>query len=946
MDNRGRGRGRGDRGQSRARGVSPGQRGGSPAYSGRGESPSGSGRGSFSGPGFGRGRGGASVQIFESGTPAQPDNQLSDRELGALVARFKSLTTSVPDRVMRPGFGKRGAPITLRANFFALKYPKNVVLYEYAIEITPSVKAEEKRLRKRLFDLLESSQDLAPYLHDTAHDRMQRLISKRLLPTDFSVSIPFYEAGEAGPRPNSKTYTVKLLEPKELRTSDLDRYLQGDDPNYDPLPIISAFNLITTSHAAHTGVLFGKNRYYFPPSTFTPPGSALPLSSGLEAWKGFFASVRPVYKKLTINVNVCMSPFYVPYDRLSDAMTQFQQQSRGAGNPQFFYRRVRVTTTHLGYRKTSSIKGFGTLSARKTVFPCEELGGKVSVEQYFQRKYKIKLQHADDMPVVNLGNKTKDVFVPAELCIIEPGQPYAGLLSEQETAEMIKYACNPPYDNARAITGQGLAMLGLRQGASPMQGFGIEISVDMAVVSARVLNPPKVVYKSGQPSVANGSWNILGVRFSRPAQLTRVAVLVLSDGGRDDFRGNTDPELRAIVMGFLQKCKSSGMQVDDALPPLLFVQLPRPDKRDPLRSAAIDAIQSQLKSLPGRPGMVLVFMSNRDAHVYPGLKRLCDTKLGVPTVCMLMPKVRKERGQDQYFSNIALKVNTKLGGVNHQLEPSSLRWLNNTMLVGMDVTHPGVGCVKGTPSIAAVVASCDTNFMHYPASLSLQEYRKEMITDVKKMMVERLTEYSSRQKSLPERVIVFRDGVSEGQFDQVLLLELPEIKAAFRSFKDYKPKLTIAICGKRHHARFYPTKPEQADKTSNTKAGTVVDQGVTSVYDFDFYLQAHAGLQGTVRATHYTVIFDENKYQADDLQQGANDVSYLWARATKSVSLIPPAYWADRACERGRVYLHGLLPPPEGSMERKMNEEQIKRTAEAQWGEGVHRDLRSTMFYL
>ena len=81
----------------------------------------------------------------------------------------------------------------------------------------------------------------------------------------------------------------------------------------------------------------------------------------------------------------------------------------------------------------------------------------------------------------------------------------------------------------------------------------------------------------------------------------------------------------------------------------------------------------------------------------------------------------------QYLNNVCLKINAKLGGLNHQLHSESLGWLKNTMLVGMDVTHPtAVGCVKGTPSIAAVVASCDSDFMHYPASLRLQKHRKEV----------------------------------------------------------------------------------------------------------------------------------------------------------------------------------------------------------------------------
>ena len=43
--------------------------------------------------------------------------------------------------------------------------------------------------------------------------------------------------------------------------------------------------------------------------------------------------------------------------------------------------------------------------------------------------------------------------------------------------------------------------------------------------------------------------------------------------------------------------------------------------------------------------------------------------------------------------------------------------------------------------------------------------------------------------------------------------------------------------GKRHHTRFYPTEAENADSKGNPKPGTVVDRGVTAVYNFDFFLQ-------------------------------------------------------------------------------------------------------------
>jgi len=289
-----------------------------------------------------------------------------------------------------------------------------------------------------------------------------------------------------------------------------------------------------------------------------------------------------------------------------------------------------------------------------------------------------------------------------------------------------------------------------------------------------------------------------------------------------------------------------------------------------------------------------------------------------------------------------------------------------TMIVGMDVTHPGPGSIEGTPSIAAVVASVDDTFVQFPASLRCQETRKEMITDLASMMIERLQVYKAKNRILPDRVFVYRDGVSEGQFDTVLEEELPKMLDAFKRVqpgtgpknKPYRPALTIIICGKRHHAKFWPTDSQFASNNGNTRPGTVVDKGVTAVFDFDFYLQAHSGLQGHVKPTHYTVVYDENRLGADEIQQGTHTVSYLYARATKAVSLVPAAYYADLACERGRCYLNdflsvddkmstsGVSSKGKGKVDKDEEKRRVFESAKKAWGEGVHPDLRGSMFYI
>ena len=94
---------------------------------------------------------------------------------------------------------------------------------------------------------------------------------------------------------------------------------------------------------------------------------------------------------------------------------------------------------------------------------------------------------------------------------------------------------------------------------------------------------------------------------------------------------------------------------------------------------------------------------------------------------------------------------------------------------------------------------------------------------------------------------------------------------------------------------------------------------------------------------------DEIGYTADALQRLTNDVSYMFARATKAVSLVSPAYYADLACERGRCYLHALLQGHSDSGTTATSasaEDEVYKEAERMWHGGVKGKLRDTMFYI
>ncbi|XP_006457125.1 argonaute-like protein [Agaricus bisporus var. bisporus H97] len=937
------------RGGSFTRGSAPG-RGGGPPF--RGHSGGGGNR---------------EVVIFKGDTPATVQPHLSNANMNTLISSLSPLRNqNTPDRPVRPGFGTLGTPVILRANFFAVKFRKGQKFYEYTVTMSGPKTKLPNTMKIRLFELLEQHPDFAQYNRHIAHDRSAKLYSAKPLPQPLECDIKYFDDHKEGPDDNADEYKLEIEFTKEHDLSALNDYLNGnpESKGLDIQPLTTALNLIGGKFASGRGTRVGRSILKYFDQTTRP----YELSHQIEARQGFSLSFRPGYQQFMVNVNVCMAAFVTP-GNLADKLNKFQDRSHGAmlTLPRGLVKSIKIKTTHLGYKK--SVFQIMTTSARQTTFTLDN-GKKITVEKYFEQTYNKKLKYPDTLPVINVGNKRKPNYLPAELCEIIPGCVFRDRLSAMETKNMMNVACNPPHENAQAITQTGFPFLGFsnEQGNnnntnSPLEPFGISIDPEMVVIPSRELGPPTILGNKPITNVNKASWYFAnGVNFVRGATIRTWQVLSIQDGRyRTDFN-----EAMGTVDQFSKKLERCGVKVL-AKPNVKEIELVDPRGDDASRSKSVQKIREGLIGAKNA-SFVLVLLRNVDKVVYAAVKTIGDVELGVHTVCMQVDTALK-RGE-AYFANVALKLNIKLGGINHKLDGHSTKWLTkkSTMMVGIDVTHAGPTSRYGTPSIAAVVANVDDSFVQFPASMRIQavdedKEAKEMVTDLAEMMCERLSAYEKKMKKLPERVFIFRDGVSEGQFDVSLREEKPLILEAFKRMKApggkaYRPKLSIIICGKRHHARFFATNSQYASQNGNTRPGTIVDKGISAIFDFDFYLQPHDGIKGSVKATHYTVIYDENSFSADEIQKGTHDFSYLYARATKAVSLMPPAYYADLACERGRCYLNDLLALGDGKSSsgaststggkkgRKDEKEEVFRAAAETWGDGIHPNMRDSMFYI
>ncbi|KAA8894920.1 Piwi domain-containing protein [Sphaerosporella brunnea] len=764
-------------------------------------------------------------------------------------------------------------------------------------------------------------------------------------------------------------YSISFRNEQQLTSDQLMQYVTGagSDLYIDDLaPSLSGYNIIFARYPRKSQELVsvGKHKHF-------------PLNSGhhklglaLEAVRGFYTSLRPQSHGITLNVNVCTSAFVI-----SNLLDVLQELRRNTQLPDDIHREADIISFITGLQvqsdyeqrgnyKTLKVTGISNLNAMTSKFR----GSDETVREYFRSMWRgVHLQRPGLSLIKFAGPEGQQaLLLPAECMQVLPGQsPRGKLLPPACSAAMIIQACKTPVENARMIAETGLPSLGLNAQNQYLRNFGIMVSDEMAVVPMRKLVAPAIQYNSARVSPQPGRWNARNQTvFSAPAPRTKIRwsrlVVCIDGAARPQFAevANLEKKLQA---GINAVGLATGVEFLASKTPDHFV---KPTDAQSFETTVQQLTDSFQRASAGKIGVLVIMFSGNgrgkrvSSALYSAVKYLGDIKFGIQTICSVLDKFQSnEKGQDQYVANLLLKFNLKLGGINHRavlgMPPGHKFDPTGTMIMGADVTHPGPASVPDSPSIAAVVGSCDRGiFTNFPGSVSLQQSRKEMITDMRQMVRERIAEYRRVVGSPPSKIIFYRDGVSESQYATVMEDEVPQIRQACREEGIQNVMLTLAIVGKRHHTRFFPVDERDVDQTGNPQPGSIVDRGVTDIYDFDFFLQAHQGLKGTARPCHYYVLVDDNKFTADAFQNLTYQLCYNFARATRSVSVCTPAYYADILCERARCYIIPLLSGAHAQKYKAGGKwipdraPAVMKGANDMMGAGVHPNVRNTMYYL
>lgn len=183
--------------------------------------------------------------------------------------------------------------------------------------------------------------------------------------------------------------------------------------------------------------------------------------------------------------------------------------------------------------------------------------------------------------------------------------------------------------------------------------------------------------------------------------------------------------------------------------------------------------------------------------------------------------------------------------------------------------------------MGALVATMDINksSAFYSTTMSYRD-GNEMVENLDKYLVEALAVYKKNIGAFPEKIVMYRDGVGEGQIDTVEAQEVDPIRRTLkRIYGSEDVKFAYVIVNKRVNARFF--KKTGQGQAMNPRPGTVIDRTVTIAGRSDYYLiSQHVG-QGTVAPTYYHVLYNSTGLNNDRLQMLSFKMCHLYYNWSK-----------------------------------------------------------------
>lgn len=259
---------------------------------------------------------------------------------------------------------------------------------------------------------------------------------------------------------------------------------------------------------------------------------------------------------------------------------------------------------------------------------------------------------------------------------------------------------------------------------------------------------------------------------------------------------------------------SGGMKYDMCDPKKIEV----PDDRTGSFVSAVEGVIGK------DPKMIMIVVPTNAADRYAAIKRLTCVNNAIPTqVIVAKTLTPKKGGVMSIATKVIIQVNCKLGGA-----PWMIKFpIKGLMSIGFDVNHDSHDRSK---SYGAFIASMDIKSeVKFYSGVTAHKDGTEMSNNITVHMHAALREFKEVHGALPERIIMYRDGVGDGQIEYVHSQEVRKLEEklnfVYEQFGNGStPKFTVIVVNKRLNTRIFLN---QGSKVANPVSGTIVDNTIT-----------------------------------------------------------------------------------------------------------------------
>ncbi|KAI1719931.1 piwi domain-containing protein [Ditylenchus destructor] len=586
-----------------------------------------------------------------------------------------------------------------------------------------------------------------------------------------------------------------------------------------------------------------------------------------------------------------------------------------------------VITTHLENPRTFTVNGLTDRSASEITFECEGRG-RISVVDYIEGRYPVRIPHPDLPCVVEkMPSKSgiKESYYPIELVKIVAGQR---VNFDQQTPVLVEQMIR----NCQALPAQ-FTVLNQKQknnafiaSANPFfKAHNVRVDSDIITASGQVLHPPAIIYEANgrdreqADQSGNMQWKLPQNRqFLHAAETPPTWVAAIFQNGVD---GNACND---FIKTFIAAAKRRGMRAE---PPKRYEMFPTTDEK---------AIREKFELYKKNDARYVMFFTRDKLDSVHHTMKLMEVEFGITTQHiskMTMDKALGNRGAFLVIDNLLLKFNLKLGGINHGLATSAAmgnanhfnhdvvkdEWLRDSrMFIGLDMSHaapqPLFERQKGEKPTEPTIVSMAYTLGH-PLKMRgtywAQQPRETSIlqTQLVTNLVSALQAYNNEVRKFPQHIMVFRGGVSEGEYQKVATLEFGAFEIAFKELgqkhREFQPPhVTIIVVQQQSNYRIVPARVDSRGKPreQNVRAGTVVDEGVMHPVFTEFLLVGHHTIQGTAHPSRCTVVVDtcNPRVSLEELEYVSYHLCYAHGIVCSPVSVPAPLMAAADLKKRGR----------------------------------------------